>query len=378
MVIDLKFTLKQKLLYTYFLILLIFWGLVFGTINLWFTGNGHRLPFTELRDVNILLAVLAIISGIFGFIVTSIITGRILKPVPVLLNSCQNNIAGNLLSEALVKSHDEFRELADGFNQIRSQQKWIIQMIMQAATLIENNLSHISKNKDDLLQYAKEQEQTLEQLRSCVLDVNQTIQQVATRASRPELNSYPVSQIVRESETLFDETRRTMEQITNGNKQIIEIIKAVNEIAFQTNLLALNAAIEAARAGEQGRGFAVVAGEIHNLAGRSANSAREIEVLIMESVNQLDHSSILFQKLTLMLERMIANSQRDTEAISEIMAAISEQAGVSQMIQTTINQLSQIARMNTVILTKMDNFDKQLHEAAQKLLIIAKRYQLTE
>jgi methyl-accepting chemotaxis protein len=377
-VIDLKFPLKQKLIYTYFLILLIFWGLAFGIINLWFTGDGHRLPSNQLRELNILLAILVIVSGITGLIVASMIVNRILKPVPVLLSSCQNNVIGNLLSEALVKSSDELKELADGFNLIRSQQKRIIQMIMQAAAQIEANTTHISKSKDELAQYSREQEQTLDQLRSSIIDINASIQQVVNRAGRSDRNSFATSQVIHESEALVEETHRTMEQITSGNKQIIEIIKVVNEIAFQTNLLALNAAIEAARAGEQGRGFAVVAGEIHNLAGRCANSAREIEALITASVRHVDHSSILFQKLTLMMERIIANTQNDSEIMGEIMAGVSEQSGISHMVQTTINQLTQFSQMNIAIMNDIETSDKQLHETAQKLLVMASRFKLSE
>jgi methyl-accepting chemotaxis protein len=374
----LKIGLKQKLICIYFLLLLIFGGSAFGVFNLWFTAASHPLPSHQLRDLNVILAVLFIAAGVTGWIITSVIAHRILKPVSILLNSCQNTITGNLLSEAVVKSNDEFKELADSFNQIRAQQKRIIQMIIQAATQIETNSTRIFDSKEDLFRQAREQERTLDQLHAVITDVNNTIQQIATRASRADWNSHSTAQIIRESEALFGDTHRTMDQITSGNKQIMEIIKAVNEIAFQTNLLALNAAIEAARAGEQGRGFAVVAGEIHNLASRCANSAREIEILILDSVSQVDHSSILIQKLTLMLERIIADIRRDSEVMTEIMAAMGEQAGVSQMVQTAVNQLTQITRMNMAIINEIDTFDKQLRETAQKLLIITSRFKIFE
>src|SRR5215467_10917990 len=61
-----------------------------------------------------------------------------------------------------------------------------------------------------------------------------------------------------------------MSAINVASRKIVDIIGAIDTIAFQTNLLALNAAVEAARAGEQGRGFAVVASEVRKLAQRSA------------------------------------------------------------------------------------------------------------
>ena len=86
------------------------------------------------------------------------------------------------------------------------------------------------------------------------------------------------------------EDSKSVEQINNLTKNILDI-------SNQTNLLALNASIEAARAGEAGKGFAVVADEISNLAESSkqaANNIKEINEVVTEAVfNLSNHASDL-------------------------------------------------------------------------------------
>src|SRR5690606_19344460 len=67
---------------------------------------------------------------------------------------------------------------------------------------------------------------------------------------------------------------------THHTRNIIEVVKVIDDLAFQTNLLSLNAAVEAAHAGDHGKGFAVVAAEVRTLAQRSARSADEIRHLL--------------------------------------------------------------------------------------------------
>ena len=80
----------------------------------------------------------------------------------------------------------------------------------------------------------------------------------------------------------------------------------IDGIAFQTNILALNAAVEAARAGDHGRGFAVVATEVRNLAGRSAEAAKEIKSLIRASVERVERGTVLADQAGVTMDEVVA------------------------------------------------------------------------
>lgn len=108
-----------------------------------------------------------------------------------------------------------------------------------------------------------------------------------------------VQTLIQSIETLSDSNKSMLEQVESSNKevqQIVQIIteidsktKVINDIVFQTRLLSFNASVEAARAGEHGKGFAVVAEEVGNLAQMSGNAAREISVLLNNSLSTVQN-----------------------------------------------------------------------------------------
>jgi methyl-accepting chemotaxis protein len=106
----------------------------------------------------------------------------------------------------------------------------------------------------------------------------------------------------------------------------------IDGITFQTNILALNASVEAARAGDQGRGFAVVASEVRTLAQRSAAAAKEIRVLIGESVDRARAGTCLVESAGGTISDVLASVTRLSDIVHEIAQATGAQrAGINQV-----------------------------------------------
>jgi methyl-accepting chemotaxis protein len=159
-------------------------------------------------------------------------------------------------------------------------------IILQIKGVSESTLGS-AKESETVSNYLADR---MQEAAATLQEINADMQGINDMQSENSEQLTTVSNVAKEAITLnqqarasMDDSIQAMESITDTSERIEAIIGLIDGIAFQTNLLALNAAVEAARAGEHGRGFAVVAGEVRNLAGKSAEAAKDIKTLIQES-----------------------------------------------------------------------------------------------
>jgi methyl-accepting chemotaxis protein len=174
------------------------------------------------------------------------------------------------------------------------------------------------------------------------------------------------------------DTVGAMQKISTASKRISDVIGVIDEIAFQTNLLALNAAVEAARAGEQGRGFAIVAMEVRQLAGRSAAAAKEIKVLIKDSVTKVEEGTKLADQSGKTLEEILSAVQKVTELFAGIMGATQEQSTGIDEVNRAVTQMGEITQQNAALAVKTAEDAAALVQQTKQLTEVLDRYRTVD
>lgn len=165
----------------------------------------------------------------------------------------------------------------------------------------------------------------------------------------------------------------SMGEISRSAKRIEEIMTIIDDISFQTNLLALNASVEAARAGEHGKGFAVVAEAVRSLAGRSAISAKEIKVLIQDSLEKISKGTMAANKSGQVIKDIRKAVEKVNMLNGEIASASQEQATGIEQIGRALGDLEKATQKNTAVASQAADYSSQAMDTANDLMEIVQK-----
>ncbi|MDG0816707.1 methyl-accepting chemotaxis protein [Bdellovibrio svalbardensis] len=218
--------------------------------------------------------------------------------------------------------------------------------LAEVGTQVSGAISQLTSAGQTLSQASTESAASLEETVASLEEMSSMVKMNSDNAKQAAALSVSSRDAAEEGQREIQTLIASMHDISKSSKKIEEIISVIDDIAFQTNLLALNASVEAARAGEQGKGFAVVAEAVRALAQRSAVAAKDINVLIKESVNQVERGSDVADRSGETLNNIVNSVKKVSDLNNEISAASSEQTTGIQQISKAMNQLDQSTQAN--------------------------------
>ena len=288
-------------------------------------------------------------------------------------------IAGNDLTHA---SHDEGKDeisrLLQHMETMRRNLGGVIGQVRSGSDAVASAASQVAAGTQDLSSRTEAQASSLEQTAAATEELASTVQHNADNAQQASQLAASATDAARRGGQVVAQVVDTMEAISGSSRKIADIIGVIDGIAFQTNILALNAAVEAARAGEQGRGFAVVASEVRNLAGRSAEAAKEVRALISESVEKVGAGSEQVSLAGQTMQEIVAGIQRVADIVGEIAAASREQSGGIAQINQAVTHLDSVTQQNAALVEQTSAASNALQEQARQLAVLAAAFKVEE
>ena len=254
----------------------------------------------------------------------------------------------------------------------------VIRQIGASSKLVSDGSSKMSDNSTTLSQAATEQAATVEELNASIVEISSNISANADSAGKAKVLADDCMKIVNEGNVKMTDMLHAMEEINETSSQIANIIKTIEDISFQTNILSLNASIEAARAGEAGKGFAVVAGEVGQLAGKTAEAAKNTTALIKTSLTAVENGTVMANETAKMLSKIVSETDDTAKVIDKIAAASQEQADSVKQILVGMDQISTSVQMTSGSSAECAASAEELSGQAKVLLDLVQRFKIAD
>ena len=270
----------------------------------------------------------------------------------------------------------QFKKLKDNLEALLNELSGTLLQIQQSSAQVNSGSEQVAISALALSQGATEQASSIQELSAAITEVTGQIGKNAenARTARDKANAAGIE--LTNSTEQMNQVIASMSEIAYKSSEISKINKIIEDIAFQTNILALNAAVEAARAGSAGKGFSVVADEVRNLAGKSAEAAKNTTALIEETAQAVQNGSKMVDITAVSLHNTGKLALESVNLMDEIALASQEQASSIAQVNMGIEQISSVVQTNAATAEESAAASEELSSQAKLLQELIAKFEL--
>jgi methyl-accepting chemotaxis protein len=285
---------------------------------------------------------------------------------------------GDLTANISTPFEGELDRLRTDFNTSIAKLSETMGRITDVSVTLKDNSGEISNATNELSQRTETQAASLEETSAALDEITATVRETSERAKEASDKAKDARQDTEKSSEVVSNAVSAMEGIEKASSDITNIINVIDEIAFQTNLLALNAGVEAARAGEAGKGFAVVAQEVRELAGRSANAAKEIKSLINTSNVEVGEGVKLVKETGDVLAKISGQVSNIEARIVNVATGANDQLSSIESVSGSVNEMDKRIQQNAAMAEETTAATARLVEEINQLSHMVQTFRITD
>ncbi|WP_444984322.1 methyl-accepting chemotaxis protein [Halomonas mongoliensis] len=313
------------------------------------------------------VGVVLLAAVVTGGVVLWGVTANVIRPLEHAVRHCERIAGGDLAGAIEARGENEIGRLYASLAQMQEGLCATVSQVRGSSEGIYAGAQKIAGGNQDLSARTEEQASALQETAASMEQLASTVKQNADNARHASQLAGEASHTAAAGGGVVNDVVATMHEIHKSSREVGDIIKVIDSIAFQTNILALNASVEAARAGEQGRGFAVVAGEVRNLAQRSADAAKQIRQLIEVSLSRVDEGTERADRAGSTMGDIVAAVQKVSDIMDEIAAASAEQSSGIDQVNQAVVQMDQVTQQNAELVQQAAGVASEVESQAEAL-----------
>ncbi len=321
----------------------------------------------RFRGLLWLFSVVGLASVAFAVLARRFLRAAIITPIGAAIEHFERIAKGDLTTTIDTSGSGDMGRLIAGLAHMQDSLAAAVTRVREGTAEIRHGVHDMASGNADLSERTERQAAALEQTAASLEALTTSVAENARHASEARALAETASTTAQRGGEAVSEIVVAVADMSADSEHIVDIIGAIEGIAFQTNILALNAAVEAARAGEQGRGFAVVAGEVRALAQRSAVAAKEIRELMTASVAKVQSGTQVAERARATMAKVVDAAREVTQVVAEISAASTRQSSGIDEINVVVSHMDRTTQQNAALVEQAAGAAASLEEQARML-----------